>query len=699
MTVPLTRNRLRIIPDIIHKGSNMDLIFLCLSLLIFVAGAGYAVSMKKDNRIPWQSFLLILLAATAVAMWLAVQPFIEEGTVLYKFFYAVYYVLQSAVGGGDYSLFSDALDRISFWRIYTLILHLLMPVTTYGVILAYFVQAFSWFRYMLFRGNKRIILFPEVSDKIRAYAKRIEEKNTLLIFCNMEEGEKEIFDERNSRNMIFTDQSELQILKQVKKRDLTIMEMSEDEDRNVQQSAEIIDFLTKKCSISDEDAKTISLYTAAGKPEAATILDIMMGRGIGREPLSIRQTVINEEKRIAFNLLHESPLYQLVDEDTDRLDIMIIGFGRMGMELLKAVSWAGCFPDTDTNIHVIGEDAIENGKRLLSECPELGIDLRHEGGFLDPAGGEQLNPDAPVYYYSTEIAGPEFDEVIRNLAHCRYIVAACDDDADTLHAALHAWRLIKQENHKHKIRTAAPVIHVRIRNDKKKQMFSSKEDGFIFKNFKCFGNYAEIYSANGAGRQGLEHLAMRACNLYGDEHRGADGKEKYINLPEAEKNANIAASLHILYKLHLLKHIKAVKQDENLFEGEQERITAENRSVFAESISEAELLKTTEWEHTRWQAYMRTEGFIHTPYDAIKDIFDQYKDEKFEDAVRMTFNELLEARSHPCIGETETYLKQVSLLLGDPNDPYYFLKNNRRFVNSIPDILGGAYKLVPAKKE
>lgn len=164
-------------------------IFLFISAAVFFMGVAWAFKMKREDRIPWQSFLLIVLLFTAIAMWITVLPLVDEGNFLYKPLYAAFYVLESAIGNVDYSLFSKSLKASSFWQIYTIFLHLLMPITTYGVILVYFMKAFGWFRYTMFRGNKKIIMFSEMTGKSRSYAGRINAKDTLLIFCNTENGE------------------------------------------------------------------------------------------------------------------------------------------------------------------------------------------------------------------------------------------------------------------------------------------------------------------------------------------------------------------------------------------------------------------------------------------------------------------------------------------------------------------------------
>ena len=679
----------------------MLIFFLCLSFACFTLGVTYAIRLKRENRIPWQSFLLIILIVTAFSMWLVVLPLVRGGSFIYKPLYAAFYVLESAVGNVDYSLFAEALDNLSFWRVYTIFLHLLMPLTAYGVILSYFMKAFGWFQYTLFRGDRKIILFSELTDKSRAYAARITAPDTLLIFCNTPDGEKERFGDDSSRNMIFTDQTELQVLKQLKKQNLTIMEMGDDEDRNLQKSVEIIRYLTDPSSkISEEDLKTINIYTVSSQAEAATILDNIMGRGTENR-LPIRQAVINEYKKTAFKLLLDKPLYNLVDENTKSLDIMIVGFGKTGQEVLKAVTWAGCFPGIDTNIHVISHHGIENGSQLRMQCPELGVDLEHQSGFLKPKYGEQLNPEAPIYYYSTDIDVPKFEEIIQSLSDCRYIVVSLGDDTTTLSTALQIYRVILRERMKTATVPEVPEIYVRIRDEENLLMFSTREDEKVFESFKGFGSYEDIYSSKQVGQSELDLMAKRANDIYQREHYPDGKRTEYAYLPEAQKNANQALALHVFYKLSACKTLSFAKSAENLSDDEKTSIQAENEKIYNRLVQENERKELAQWEHIRWQAYMRTEGYIHNPYEKTEEIFNYYydTDKDAEKAASNTKEQLRKARMHYCIGNEEDHLRKISLLITGQKDPDHFYKNDRKFVDSIPEILGDMYQLKPKEQE
>lgn len=719
----------------------MFVLFLCLSLVIFTFGTVNAVNLKRNEKITWQLFLLLMLVFTTIAMWIAVLPLVDEGDFVYKPLYAIFYALESAVGNVDYSLFSEQFTTtFSFWRIYTILLHLLIPITAFGTILLSFVKVFGWFRYTLFRGDRKIILFSNLSDKNKAYARRIDQKSNLLIFCNTEDVDNEKFDEDNSRDMIFTSQSEIQILKQIHKKNLTIMEMSDDENRNLQKSVEIIHalesndgeqtrsvlskFLRKYLperiiqskivrylsnDLMEEDKKTIHIFTATSQPDAATILDNVMGRGTSEEPLGFRQTIINEYKRISFQLLYEEPLYKLVSnridpegtarptDKSETLDIMIVGFGHTGQEVLKVISWTGCFPNTDTNIHVISRDAVENGKKLLADCPELGVDLRHNGGFLSVENGIQLNKNAPIYYYDAITESCEFEDIVRGLVHCRYIVISLGDDSVSLAAAFRIYRLLMKERYLHNQKIDIPEIHVQIRDDENLQFFSSEEDRAIFSCFKMFGHNKDIYSEKQVGHTNLDKLAIKIHGIYLGEQDRNNEKNDYSYLPESKKDANLAAALHIGYKLHFIPGLAFEEISGQISDEKLKDINNESQRVFNAMASPAVCEEIANWEHIRWQAYMRTEGYMYCPYEQTEKLFREFDDGDWKNAVRKTRSALREARIHPCIGDSTDHLQKISRLIGDPEDPFYFQKIDQSFVNDIPKIVSDIYKIIPAE--
>ena len=152
-----------------------------------------------------------------------------------------------------------------------------------------------------------------------------------------------------------------------------------------------------------------------------------------------------------------------------------------------------------------------------------------------------------------------------------------------------------------------------------------------------------------------------------------------------------------MYKLAYCGNITVTKTDENLSYEYRARIREANQQIFNEQMSEAERLKLAEWEHIRWQAYLQTEGFIHCDYEVTKAIFDSHSDEDRETAIEKTRSALREVRIHPTIGDMDQ-LRKVSTLLGDPNDPDYYFKNDKMMIDRIPEIIGEKYQLSVVKK-
>ena len=675
----------------------MYVVFLCISAAVFFSGIAWAVKLKREDRIPWQSFLLILLQFTAFALWVAVLPFIEHGSVIYRILYAVYYVFEAGIGNANFYLFSDRLASISFWRVYTIFLLLVMPLTTFGTILFSFMNVFGWFRYTVFRGKRKIILFSRLTNKSRDYAGLIKDKDALLIYCNTEDGEKLHFNEGSSHRTVYSSQNEIQVLKQLDKRNLSIIEMGEDDEENLQNTVEIIRYLEDETQLTEENKRSISLYTYSCRQEAAAVLDNVMGRVTGKVQLPYRQTLINELKLTAFKLMYDARFGRLVSEDTKTLEIMIVGFEQAGQEILKAVSWTCCFPRTDTHVHVISPAAAEDGKRLLSECPELGVDLRHEDGFLEPEYGEQINEAAPVYYYSTETRGPLFDSIIRSLPRCGVIIISLSDDIAGLETALHIYRLHQQIRLLHDSDDPMPEIYVRMSDEEKLMLFPSEEDRKVFEYFRDFGSNKDIYGENAFGQSDIECLAERAHNLYREQNGLlADENTQYAYLPTSEKNANRAAAVPAVYKLDFLKQFDAVKIRDIQEQDELERINAGSRKAY-ELVPEEIREEIADWEHIRWQAYMRTEGFVHCAYEHTERVFLGFCAEDRKTAYEKTKARLREAGMHPAIGDPKgdnaEHLRKLSVLVDSRKDPNHFHKNDRLFVDSVPDIVRNIYRI------
>ncbi len=190
-------------------------------------------------------------------------------------------------------------------------------------------------------------------------------------------------------------------------------------------------------------------------------------------------------------------------------------------------------------------------------------------------------------------------------------------------------------------------------------------------------------------------MAVEAYRIYLEQKGLKDKVESsYEYLRQSEKNSSQAAGLHVLYKLYFMKKVAAERRKES-----EPFDLEESRRVFDTLVPYEERERIANWEHIRWQAYIRTEGFVHAPYEKTKELYDSlYKGDPKKAAAEIRA-ELRKARIHPTIGDNETHLKAISTLLGDPNDHEFYHKNDLKFVKSIPDLISAYYCIVPAGVE
>ncbi|MEG1502307.1 MAG: hypothetical protein RR370_02850 [Synergistaceae bacterium] len=84
---------------------------------------------------------------------------------------------------------------------------------------------------------------------------------------------------------------------------------------------------------------------------------------------------IGEYRLKAYELLYSRPIceYSETIEKKKRLNILIIGNGWMGNEIFKASFWAGQFVNSELNITVASQNALEYGAQILSTKPESSL--------------------------------------------------------------------------------------------------------------------------------------------------------------------------------------------------------------------------------------------------------------------------------------------------------------------------------------
>ena len=326
------------------------------------------------------------------------------------------------------------------------------------------------------------------------------------------------------------------------------------------------------------------------------------------DPLRIR--FVDEIALFCYNLLYEHPLYNLPENRHD-ISVMLVGCGCLGMRMLKTVVWAGQIDGFTLKIKVYDKQAKEIENKLLLQCPELkgyGID------FID-----------------VDIESAELKEKMKDSLDAAYVCIATGSDDLNLSTAENLYHIFRRNNIDY-----TPPIFTRVRKTIKSENYNEKGSYLKNRNIHLFGTVDSVFKEKTLFNSKLENLAF-AVNLCYCWALGAD-KESFEYGAAAEalygseynRRSSMAAALHIAAKLYSC----------GLANKENSEIGEENLLKFEKLISEkkTKLDDLAKNEHDRWNAFVRSEGYVGVDMETVKGYADKTHSHKDD-----------ESKRHPCI--------------------------------------------------
>ena len=284
---------------------------------------------------------------------------------------------------------------------------------------------------------------------------------------------------------------------------------------------------------------------------------------------------INESRALVNRYLYErgkvlfdtaKPL-QLKEKE---IHVLIAGLGRYGKEMLKALAWF-CQMD-GYRLHIDAFDRDRNARdKLSAECPEL-LSEEHNGVF-DKGDAEYKI----TIHENIDIYTDNFSKIINRLGTVTFAFVALGNDSENAKAATYLRTLMERQNeHPH-------IVSVLRDSNINKGM----QDVHNFRGQKYdiefIGAIDRTYSDKAVIGSDLENEALKRHLKWGDE----ESFWKY----EYNYQSSIATTIHTRMKEYC--GIKGTGKKE-------EELTDEERSILEEL------------EHRRWNAYMRSEGYIYS---------------------------------------------------------------------------------------
>ena len=549
-------------------------VFLTLSIMIVVASF-FCLSKNKKVKL---SSANVLFAAVFIANTLIFIPInytiFSQGTffpsILKTILISMHHAIRLFVVDSDFDLVKDMVpsDGLYLYNIYTsyaAMLFVLSPAMTFGFILSYFKNVSAYRRY-IFSYNKDLYVFSEVNERSIALASSLNEKydNIAVIFAGFGEESNEINILRNKKNEVIALKKDVLTLNfkfHSKKENINFFMISEDEEKNINEALEIIGKYNQR--------KNTQIYVLSSEPEGELLLN-------AARPRQIKVKRINNAMLMIYNILQfkgERLFQDAVPNIFSEKNILavVIGLGKYGREMTKSLVWfcqmEGYRLEIDTfDIDQSSEDC------LICSCPEL-LDNEHNGKFDDPGEAQYKI----TFHSQIDVESIAFDNEIRKLKDVTYVFISLGNDEKNIRVSVRMRMLFEQLGIK-------PRIHAVVEAADRKKMLEGMTNysGEAYE-IEYVGAIDEVYSYNNIINSELEKEALTRHLRWGEESEFWKYEYNY--------RSSMASALH--------KRMKEACGIPGINKTPAERTEEEKRTL--------RLL-----EHRRWNAYMRSQGYVYS---------------------------------------------------------------------------------------
>ena len=510
------------------------------------------------------------------------------------------------------------------------VLFVISPILTVGSVLSFFANLSARFKYWMCYSNDKYI-FSELNERSLALATSFKQadKNRLIIFTDVfkkdDEVTYELIERAKKLNAILfkSDIAIINFRHHNKKHKLYFFIIGEDELENLNHVKE----LSAKPDTSKLGPKNPQATFGYDIPYDDVRLFLFTTNFNSEQLLSAINTTymkirrINDVQSLVYNLLysHGMEIFEKAKEtgktgqkvlnkatgkkdDEYKISTMIVGLGLHGTEMLKGLSWFCQMHPYKLEVNAF--DLQPNADQIFqSACPDLfdrnlpmgpipdGLraDKRpfHNGDFKTAGEAHyaiRIFPGTDVNQYA-------FDEMIQQFADTTYVFVALGNDNLNIQIATKIRILLRRLG-------CNPVIHTIIYNPTSPQHYDSKY--VVFSTGDIVSNYSEECLLNSE----LEHLALERHLKY------VKKVVEHADISEEEKEKKIQSEEESFWKI-----------DYNYRSSIASAIHTEYKHKLGTPGIEKDLADRTEdekWfyrylEHQRWNAYVRSEGFVFAP--------------------------------------------------------------------------------------
>lgn len=545
--------------------------------------------LRKKNKKPFKTTVILGIGVVVAATLLFIpiyNNYMKDHSCggIEVFLIAVHNMIRLFVVDGEFSFITNnvAVDSELIRKIYSVyfsVLFVLAPVLTFGFIASFFKNFMQHMRYY-YKYNSEVFIFSDLNERSLALASDLNKKDNkkVFVFTNISddayEQDTDLTAKINGIHAICLqeDITYANLLFHSKKTNLTFLTIGEDETENVRKALEIIDRYKSR--------KNTNVYVFSTQVEAEIILSSTINTYKRFEeeqgtPFEVKIRRVNEVQSLILRNLYENGYEKVFCSAHDdgcgikKINAVVVGLGHHGTEMVKALSWF-CQMDgylVEINVFDMDPDA---GDKFTSLCPEL----MGFSGKIDIPGEAKYTINI---HSGVNIASTEFDRILSELPQTTYAFVSLGDDERNIETAVKMRMLFERLRQK-------PEMQTIVYNSDKKNSLNSVEN---FKGQKYdiefIGDMRTSFSEKNIFNSDLAEDALV-------RHRGYGANEDSFWQYDYNYKSSIASVIH--KKMKILCGVPGIEKDKT-------------------QRTEEELWGIRRLEHNRWNAYMRSEGYIY----------------------------------------------------------------------------------------
>lgn len=485
---------------------------------------------------------------------------------------AIHSTMRLFVLDGEFDLmaaFTEGFAVIWMGNVYSSLaamLYVLAPVLTFGFVLSFFRSA-SAHRALLFHYKTDMFVFSELNEQALIMAESLKKKNprALIAYTDISsaegDGASELYDRAKAlpAALFSKDITTVDWGFHSKSKCVSFFMMGEDETANVRQSVRLMDRYG--------EMPNHRLYVFSSGIESELLFRSVSDNGMKVRRIDVTRSFVNQLLYREGDLLFRNAMDT---GERKKISIVVLGVGEYGSQMLRALTWFCQMDGYQVEIHVFDKDE-KAEQRFSMTCPELMAPERN--GSMTPGEAEYRI----VIHSGVDVQTLEFSDLLNQIGAITHVFVMLGEDSLNIKTAVHM-RMLMERNHYH------PVIQAIVYDSLKKDMLESVTDyrGHRY-DVEFVGDLATTFSSEILLDSELEQQALQRHLKWGNE--------RDFWAYEFNHASSIAAAIH--QKMRVLCNIPGANKREC-------ELTERERDIL-------ECL-----EHRRWNAYMRSEGFVYS---------------------------------------------------------------------------------------